>query len=215
MSSALRALKTGSKASVKVGKVGGKVARKGVKVAGKGAKKGAKVAGKVAKSPAGKKALAAAALGGGALYLNKKLKDKSEAVKACAQICLPEGYDEVMFGGKPKSTLVYRTLETAKQKSPDIEDSQPFCTNDIPECGDFCTKKCEELNPLDIPGAELAKAGAKAAKGALGFAAGGIWAMVKWPVYIIMAIVTIVILTKIMGMMKKPAPLPAAPPRYY
>ena len=211
MSSALRALKTGSKAGMKIGKVGTKVAKKGAKVA----KKGAKGAAKVAKSPAGKKALAAAALGGGALYLNKKLKDKSEAVKACAQICLPEGYDEVMYGGKPKSTLVYRTLETAKQKSPDVEDDQPFCTNDIPECGDFCTKKCEELNPLDVPGAELAKAGVKAAKGVVGFAAGGVWSMIKMPVYILSAIIGIVILVKIMGMMKKAPAAPAAPPRYY
>src|SRR6056300_1832709 len=176
-----------------------KFAKKGIKIAKKGAKKGAKIAkkgatkgAKLAKSPAGKKALkygaAAAVLGGGALYMNKKLEDKSEAVQGCVKVCLPDGYDEVVYGGKPKSSLTYRTLASVKAKGVDVDADQPFCSADIPECGDFCTSKCEELNPLDVPGGELVKAGASAVggalKGATSFAAKGIWAAIKWPVYI-------------------------------
>src|SRR5210317_968249 len=195
MASALKALKGASKASSAAksfGKIafksGKKVGKKGIKIAKTGAKKGAKIA----KSPVGKKALkygaAAAVVGGGAMYMNKKLKDKNEAVQGCVKVCLPEGYDEVVYGGKPKSSLTYRTIESVKAKGVDIDADQPFCSADVPECGDFCTSKCEELNPLDVPGGELVKAGASAVggalKGATSFAAKGIWAAIKWPVYI-------------------------------
>lgn len=228
MASALKALKGAGKASsglksfskmaVKSGKTVGK---KAIKVGKTGAKKGAKLA----KSPAGKKALkygaAAAVLGGGAMYMNKKLKDKSEAVQSCVKVCLPEGYDEVVYGGKPKSSLTYRTIESANAKGAEVDADQPFCSADVPECGDFCTAKCEELNPLDVPGAELAKAGAGAVggalKGATSFAAKGIWAAIKWPVYIGCGVCLCAILIYFFMMMsKKPsAGMAAPPPRYY
>jgi hypothetical protein len=202
-------------------KSGRKVGKKAIKIGKKGAKKGAKLA----KSPAGKKALkygaAAAALGGGAMYMNKKLKDKNEAVKDCVKVCLPDGYDEVVYGGKPKSTLAYRTIESVKAKGVEVDADQPFCSADVPECGDFCTTKCEEANPLDVPGAELAKAGAGAVagavKGATSFAAKGIWTMIKWPVYIGCGVCLCAILIYFFMMMsKKPrGAMPAAPPRYY
>ena len=225
MASALKALKGASKASsaaksfgktaVKSGKT---VAKKGVKIAKTGAKKGAKIA----KSPVGKKALkygaAAAVVGGGAMYMNKKLKDKSEAVQGCVKVCLPEGYDEHVYGGKPKSSLTYRTLESVKAKGAEVDEDQPFCNAEIDDCGEFCTAKCEEANPLDVPGAELAKAGAGAVGGALkgvtSFAAGGIWSAIKMPVYIGCGVCCCIILVYFMMMMggrKSPPP----PPRYY
>jgi len=202
-------------------KSGRKVGKRAIKIGKKGAKKGAKLA----KSPAGKKALkygaAAAALGGGALYMNKKLKDKSEAVQGCVKVCLPEGYDEVVYGGKPKSSLAYRTIESVRAKGVDVDADQPFCSADVPECGDFCTSKCEELNPLDVPGGELVKAGASAVggalKGATSFAAKGIWAAIKWPVYIGCGLCLCAILIYFFMMMsKKPrAAMPMPPSRYY
>lgn len=202
-------------------KSGRKVGKRAIKIGKKGAKKGAKLA----KSPAGKKALkygaAAAALGGGALYMNKKLKDKSEAVQGCVKVCLPEGYDEVVYGGKPKSSLAYRTIESVRAKGVDVDADQPFCSADVPECGDFCTSKCEELNPLDVPGGELVKAGASAVggalKGATSFAAKGIWAAIKWPVYIGCGVCLCAILIYFFMMMpKKPrAAMPMPPSRYY
>lgn len=224
-----KAAKAGSKIakrSKSFGKVavksGRKVGKKAIKIGKKGAKKGAKFA----KSPAGKKALkygaAAAALGGGAMYMNKKLKDKSEAVKGCVQVCLPDGYDEVVYGGKPKSTLTYRTIESVKAKGADVDADQPFCTAGVEDCGTFCTKKCEEANPLDVPGAELVKASAGAVTGAVkgvtSFAAKGIWAAIKWPVYIGCGVCLCAILMYFFMMMSKKkggAGMPAPPPRYY
>ena len=220
MASALKALKGAGKASSAAKSIG-KVAFKSSKKVAKGAKTVAKKGAKIAKSPAGKKALkygaAAAALGGGAMYLDKKLKDKSAAVKECTQVCLPEGYDEHKYGGKPASTLVYRTIESAKEKGAEVDEDQPFCTADVGDCGDFCLKKCEEANPLDIPGAEIAKAGVGAVKGAVSFAAGGIWSAIKMPVYIGCGVLCCIILVYLAMMMGKPKPsaMAAAPPKYY
>ena len=229
MASALKALKGASKASSAAksfGKIafksGKKVGKKGIKIEKTGAKKGAKIA----KSPVGKKALkygaAAAVVGGGAMYMNKKLKDKSEAVQGCVKVCLPEGYDEHVYGGKPKSSLTYRTIESVKAKGAEVDEDQPFCNAEIDDCGEFCTTKCEEANPLDVPGAELAKAGAGAVagavKGATSFAAKGIWTMIKLPVYIGCGVCLCAILIYFFMMMRKPgAPRMMAPPppRYY
>ena len=209
-----------SKSFGKVAMKGKKVAKKGIKIAKKGAKKGAKLA----KSPAGKKALkygaAAAVVGGGAMYMNKKLKDKSEAIKGCVQVCLPDGYDEHVYGGKPKASLSYRTLESVNAKGAEVDEDQPFCNAEIDDCGKFCEEKCEEANPLDIPGAELAKAGAGAVggalKGATSFAAKGIWTMIKWPVYIGCGVCLCMILVYFFMMMpKKSGGMPPPPPRYY
>lgn len=225
-----RGLTKGLKAAAKMGKKSKsfgklamkskKVVKKGIKIAKKGAKKGAKLA----KSPAGKKALkygaAAAVVGGGAMYMNKKLKDKSEAIKGCVQVCLPDGYDEHVYGGKPKASLSYRTLESVNAKGAEVDEDQPFCNAEIDDCGKFCEEKCEEANPLDIPGAELAKAGAGAVggalKGATSFAAKGIWTMIKWPVYIGCGVCLCMILVYFFMMMpKRSGGMPPPPPRYY
>jgi len=233
--------KAGAKGASKISKVGGKIGKmsvkagtKGKKVAvklgKKGAKSGKELGGKALKlakdnpaalKKAAKYGAAAAVVGGGAMYMNKKLKDKNEAVKGCVQVCLPEGYDEVVYGGKAKSSLQYRTLDSVKAKGADVDADQPFCSADVDDCGDFCTAKCEEANPLDIPGGELIKAGAGAVggalKGATGFVAGGIWSAIKWPVYIGAGVCCCIILVYFFMMMpKKGAPAMAPPPpRYY
>ena len=226
---AKKGIKIGKKGTKKGAKIGKKGAKKGAKIAKEGAEKSkslAKSAADFATSDAGKKALkygaAAAVVGGGAMYMNKKLKDKSEAIKGCVQVCLPDGYDEHVYGGKPKASLSYRTLESVKAKGAEVDEDQPFCNAEIDDCGKFCEEKCEEANPLDIPGAELAKAGAGAVggalKGATSFAAKGIWTMIKWPVYIGCGVCLCMILVYFFMMMpKKPRAGMAAPPppRYY
>lgn len=235
--------KAGAKGASKISKVGSKIGKMSVKAGTKGKKVAVKLGKKGAKSgkELGEKALklakdnpaalkkaakygaAAAVVGGGALYMNKKLKDKSAAVKGCVQVCLPEGYDEVVYGGKAKSSLQYRTLDSVKAKGADVDADQPFCSAGVDDCGEFCTTKCEEANPLDIPGGELVKAGAGAVggalKGATGFVAGGIWSAIKWPVYIGAGVCCCIILVYFLMMMPKKGPGAAAvappPPRYY
>jgi len=235
--------KAGAKGASKISKVGSKIGKMSVKAGTKGKKVAVTLGKKGAKSgkELGEKALklakdnpaalkkaakygaAAAVVGGGALYMNKKLKDKNEAVKGCVQVCLPEGYDEVVYGGKAKSSLQYRTLDSVKAKGADVDADQPFCSAGVDDCGDFCTAKCEEANPLDIPGGELVKAGAGAVggalKGATGFVAGGIWSAIKWPVYIGAGVCCCIILVYFLMMMPKKGPGAAAvappPPRYY
>lgn len=235
--------KAGAKGASKISKVGSKIGKMSVKAGTKGKKVAVTLGKKGAKSgkELGEKALklakdnpaalkkaakygaAAAVVGGGALYMNKKLKDKNEAVKGCVQVCLPEGYDEVVYGGKAKSSLQYRTLDSVKAKGADVDADQPFCSAGVDDCGDFCTAKCEEANPLDIPGGELVKAGAGAVggalKGATGFVAGGIWSAIKWPVYIGSGVCCCIILVYFLMMMPKKGPGAAAvappPPRYY
>lgn len=206
-----KAAKVGAKAGAKSMKVGGKVARKGAKSAKSGAKTAAKVAKKNPKLL--KTAAAAAVVGGGALYLDKKLKDQSQAIKDCVQVCLPEGYDGVAFGGKPASTLQYRTIESLKAGGADVDEKQPLCTADVGECGEFCSTKCKEANPLDVPGAGVAGAAVGAVKGAAGFLGKGIWSVIKIPVMIMCALITLAIIAKI-AMSGKRAAVPP-PPRYY
>ena len=150
--------------------------------------------------------------------MDKKLKDKSEAIKGCVQVCLPEGYDEHVYGGKPKASLSYRTLASVKAKGAEVDADQPFCNADIDDCGKFCEEKCEEANPLDVPGAEFAKAGAGAVggalKGATSFAAKGIWSAIKLPVYIGCGVCLCMILVYFFMMMPKRS-MPPPPPRYY
>ncbi|QIG59743.1 hypothetical protein [Dishui Lake phycodnavirus 3] len=223
--------KSGAKAAGDAGSAAAKSgAKSGAKAAGdagsaaakSGAKSGAKAAGDVgaeaakagAKNPKLLKYAATAAIvGGGALYLDKKLKDQSQAIKDCVQVCLPEGYDGVAFGGKPASTLQYRTLDSLKAKGADVSEDQPLCTADVGECGEFCSTKCKEANPLDVPGAGVAGAAVDAVKGATSFLGKGIWSAIKIPVMIMCALITIAIIAKIAMSGKSAAPPP--PPRYY
>jgi len=228
-----KSARKGKKSAIKLGKKA-KSSKAGQKIA-TGAKKGASKAKAFAKSPAGKKAAkyaaAATVLGGGAMYLNRKMADKNEAVKSCVQVCLPEGYDEVVYGGKAKSTMQYRTLESVKAKGADVDADQPFCTDGVEDCGSFCEKKCDEANPLDIPGSALISGAvdvagdtAKGAANFLGKGAGflgkGIWTMIKWPVIICCSFLCLALVFYLMMMMPKSrgasAPtMPAPPARYY
>jgi hypothetical protein len=237
-------------AGTKIGKMSVKAGTKGKKVVIKAGKKAKQAGGKAVQSAkeAGEKAAkfakdnpemlkkaakygaAAAVVGGGAMYMNKKLKDKNEAVKGCVQVCLPDGYDEVVYGGKPTSSLKYRTLDSVKAKGADVDADQPFCTAGVENCGDFCTAKCEDANPLEVPGGALisgaagaAGSAAKGAAGLLGKGAGfigkGVWAAIKWPVYIGSGVCCCIILVYFLMMMPKKGPGAAAvappPPRYY
>lgn len=212
-----------TKAGAKAGKVGAKAGAKSMKVGSKvaktGAKSGAKSAAKTTAKTASKNskllkyAAAAAIVGGGVLYLDKKLKNQSKAIKDCVQVCLPEGYDGVAFGGKPASTLQYRTLDSLKAKGADVSNEQPLCTEDVGDCGEFCSTECKKANPLDVPGASVAGAAVDAVKGATSFLGKGIWSMIKIPVMIMCALITIAIIAKI-AMSGKSSTAPP-PPRYY
>ena len=221
-----KAKQAGAKAAQSAKDAGGK-ALQSAKEAGEKAAKFAKDNPEMLKKAA-KYGAAAAVVGGGAMYMNKKLKDKNEAVKGCVQVCLPDGYDEVVYGGKPTSSLKYRTLDSVKAKGADVDADQPFCTAGVENCGDFCTAKCEDANPLEVPGGALisgaagaAGSAAKGAAGLLGKGAGfigkGVWAAIKWPVIIGCSLSCCIILVYFLMMMPKKGPVAVAPPppRYY
>ena len=111
-----------------------------------------------------KKALAGGAAAGGLLYLDKKYKDADEDIKDCMKLCLPTNWDEYDSGTLDPSKLQYKVLE-------EEDEDQPMCTAEIPECGEYCGEKCEEIHNYDLPGQNLVKNAAEDA----GDAAGGIF----------------------------------------
>jgi len=137
-------------------------------LAKKGASKAANVAadlGTKSKSLSknAKKALAGGAAAGGLLYLDKKYKDAGEDIKDCMKLCLPTNWDEHDSGTLDASKLQYKVLE-------EEDEDQPMCTAEIPECGEYCGEKCEEIHDYDLPGQNLAEDAAND----LGDAAGGV-----------------------------------------
>ena len=163
--------KAGSGASggaASLAKTAAKKAGDAAALAKKGASKAANVAadlGTKSKSLSknAKKALAGGAAAGGLLYLDKKYKDAGEDIKDCMKLCLPTNWDEHDSGTLDASKLQYKVLEE------EIED-QPMCTAEIPECGEYCGEKCEEIHDYDLPGQNLAEDAAND----LGDAAGGV-----------------------------------------
>lgn len=122
-------------------------------VAGAGAK-GSKG---VSKTTVAAGLLTAGAVAGGLYYIDKELKDASEDIKDCMKICLPENWDEYIYGENvKKSALVYRDIE-------DPGEDQPLCTKKIKDCGDFCKKKCTEIHKADLPGAGIIRGAGDAA----------------------------------------------------
>lgn len=111
-----------------------------------------------------KKALAGGAAAGGLLYLDKKYRDADEDIKDCMKLCLPTNWDEYDSGTLDASKLQYKVLE-------EEDEDQPMCTAEIPECGEYCGEKCEEIHDYDLPGQNLAKNAAND----VGDAAGGIF----------------------------------------
>jgi len=121
------------------------------------------VAGAGAKGSKGvsKTTVAAGLIAGGAVtagfYIDKELKDASEDIKDCVKICLPENWDEYIYGENVKKpVLVYRDIE-------DPGEDQPLCTKKIKDCGDFCKKKCTEIHKADFPGAGIIRGAGDAA----------------------------------------------------
>ena len=200
-----------------------KAAKKAAKLAKKGGKKAAKFAKKHKKLL--KYAAIAGAIGGGALFLDKKYKDRDKKVKECASICLPKNWD-AFDQKKIKSTeLQYKTLEEVKAAG--AVDNQPVCSKDIGggKCESHCMTKCEEITKLDL-GAPLnavtgaagrvAKAGlnvaGRAAKGGMnvmGKILGPIWKKIKMPFMIIFVIIILSLVAKFMPKGRPRAPPPA------
>ncbi|MDA9846601.1 hypothetical protein N9C10_01555 [Flavobacteriaceae bacterium] len=118
-------------------------------------------------SGSAKKLAGAAVLAGGALYIDKKLKDESKAERECVGYCLPENWDETTasgFGTLGDDQIKYTTLESIKEsndgklpKSPGkIKwDEFPLCNSNIEKCGDYCIKQCGDLIDSGIPGGAI------------------------------------------------------------
>ena len=217
---AAKKAKKGLGKGAKLAKKGGK---KGLKLVKKGGKKAAKFAKKHSKLL--KYAALAGAIGGGALFLDKKYKDRDKKVKECASICLPKNWD-AFDQKKIKSTeLQYKTLEEVKAAG--AVDDQPVCSKDIGggKCESHCITKCEEITKLDlgaplnaVTGAagKVAKAGlnvaGKAAKAGMNVAGkilGPIWKKIKMPFMIILVLIILSVVMKFMPKGRPRAPPPA------
>ena len=145
---AAKSAKKGSKGASKAGDASS-AAKKGSKL-GRGAKKAAPL-------------LAAAGLVGGALYIEKKLGEESEAVQGCTTACLPSNFDELAYGSLKKDQLKYKSLEELKKVDPKTPDDQPLCNDKVEDCGEYCTDKCKAKHQSDIPGSNILNRGADAA----------------------------------------------------
>jgi len=217
MQKAKRAAKAGDKAG-DAGRLG-----RAAKLAKKGGKKVKKFASKNKKFL--KYAALAGAIGGGALFLDKKYKERDERVKNCASICLPKNWD-AFDQKKIKSTeLQYKTLEEVKAAG--AVDDQPVCSKDIGggKCESHCMTKCEEITKLDlgtvgnaVTGAagKVAKAGlnvagkvTKAGMNVAGKILGPIWKKIKMPFMIILVLIILSVVAKFMPKGRPRAPPPA------
>ena len=141
-----------------------KGAKKGADIATSAAKKGADAAASAAKKAAKAASDNASTLikgglaVGGALYLEDKFKDSKEDIKNCMKVCLPENWDDYMYGDLQKTDLKYRVLE-----GENADPNQPLCTKSIEDCANYCDDKCVELHEYEIPGSNLVDGAADAA----------------------------------------------------
>tara|TARA_R110002074_G_scaffold316514_2_gene486949 strand:+ start:81 stop:932 length:852 start_codon:yes stop_codon:yes gene_type:complete len=138
---------------------------------------------------------------GAGLYIDKKLKDASDAARVCAGVCLPTNWDEYEQGDMDASELMYTTVADIQANDnefsdADVPDPQPLCTANIPGCGEYCVDKCKDLNKYSGPGAGIID-GAKGVIGDLLAPLGD----AKW--WIIGGIVGLVVLMIVMSIMKK------------
>jgi hypothetical protein len=91
-----------------------------------------------------------AALAGGILYIDKELRDANEKIKDCMKVCLPENWDDYVYG---------ENIEESELKYKEIDEDmgeQPLCNEKIKDCADFCENKCTELHEADLPGGGIA-----------------------------------------------------------
>ena len=213
---AARLAKKGAKKGAKLAKKG---AKKGAKLAKKGAKKGAKFARRNKKLL--KYAAVAGAIGGGALFLDKKYKERHKKVKECASICLPKNWD-AFDQKKIKSTeLQYKTLEEVKAAGAVAD--QPVCSKDIGggRCESHCISKCEEITKLDLgtvgnaaksvvnKATNVAGRVAKSGMNVAGKILGPIWKKIKMPFMIILVLIILSVVMKFMPKGRPRAPPPA------
>jgi hypothetical protein len=97
---------------------------------------------------------------GSLLYLDDKVAKENEKVKACLGTCLPNNWDEHAYGDLSKSELQYQSVASIKEEFPDaeIDETQPFCKENIEDCGEYCEEKCAEIHKKDLlPGGDLAE----------------------------------------------------------
>ena len=194
-------------------------ARKAARLAKKGAKKGAKFARRNKKLL--KYAALAGAIGGGALFLDKKYKERDKKVKECASICLPKNWD-AFDQKKIKSTeLQYKTLEEVKAAGAVAD--QPVCSKDIGggRCESHCISKCEEITKLDLgtvgnaaksvvnKATNVAGRVAKSGMNVAGKILGPIWKKIKMPFMIILVLIILSVVMKFMPKGRPRAPPPA------
>ena len=194
-------------------------ARKAARLAKKGAKKGAKFARRNKKLL--KYAALAGAIGGGALFLDKKYKERDKKVKECASICLPKNWD-AFDQKKIKSTeLQYKTLEEVKAAGAVAD--QPVCSKDIGggRCESHCISKCEEITKLDLgtvgnaaksvvnKATNVAGRVAKSGMNVAGKILGPIWKKIKIPFMIILVLIILSVVMKFMPKGRPRAPPPA------
>jgi hypothetical protein len=105
---------------------------------------------------------------GGAIYLENKYDEASEAMIECQGKCLPENYDLMPpYGTLERKDLIYSTNVASE--------TQPVCTSDHVDCGDYCGAKCEAIHDYDPPGASLLGGVAEDLGGLINDALGGIF----------------------------------------
>ena len=103
--------------------------------------------------------LAGGVAAGGLLYLDRQYANAKEETRDCMKVCLPENWDDHMYGELDQSGLIYKELENSSD--------QPVCNAQIDDCGKYCGDKCEEIHDYDAPGKNfLTGAGEDAAEGA-------------------------------------------------
>lgn len=86
---------------------------------------------------------------------NKLDRERENSIRECISVCLPNGWDEHQETGDDIADENYKSREDFEyllgdDVHPDDAinwDEQPLCSKDDGDCGEFCTKKCEELNP--------------------------------------------------------------------
>ena len=101
---------------------------------------------------------AGALVAGGVLYIDKELRDADEKIKDCMKVCLPENWDDYVYG---------ENIEESELKYKEIDEDmgeQPLCNERIKDCADFCEDKCTELHEADLPGGGIADQFVKSAE---------------------------------------------------
>ena len=81
------------------------------------------------------------------VYLDKKLKEAKEKTEACTNTCLPSNWAEYKYGDLEKSKLKFSETKSTN--------TQPICTKNISDCGEYCTKTCTDIHKYELPGTDV------------------------------------------------------------